>query len=389
MMSVGILSASLSRAAGGIAPIMQAQARELQRQGVRVVVHGVNDSQFADTSDDWGEVVPIAHEPVLRRLAYAPRLSAAVQRGSFNIVHLHGLWLYPSVVASRWRRRSGRPLIISTQGMLEPWSVCNSRLRKQAAALLFERSNLENAACIICSAAEVNGVRAFGIGSPIAVLPNGVDLPNPIPRRDTFAFEAQKGRRTVLFLGRLHPKKGLLETVDAWGRLKREAPEVAARWRLKIAGWDEGGHEQTLRARVAELGLGGDEVQFAGRVFGAEKDATLRNADAFILTSYSEGFPMAVLEAFAYQLPVFMTRRCNVDEGFKAGAAVEITTDAEKLAAILATHLAREDLAELGARGRVLAEQAFSWEAVAEKLVRLYAWVLGSGSKPDFVILKQ
>ena len=94
---------------------------------------------------------------------------------------------------------------------------------------------------------------------------------------------------------------------------------------------------------------------------------------------------MAVLEAFSHGLPVFMTRACNIGEGFDAEAAVEITTDPDAISQVLACQLARDDLAEFGARGQRLAAQSFAWTAVVRNLARAYAWACKAAPRPEFV----
>lgn len=378
---VAILCGSLSRTAGGILPIMQNHAIELRRLGLEVTAHGAGDPHLAKDAPDWGGVPLHAHRNFVVPLAFAPGIDASLKVTAPDIVHQHAIWQYASVAASRWRRRTGRPVVISTQGMLEPWALSNSRLKKKVAEFLFERKNLEAASVIHCSRAEVAGVRAFGLRNPIAVLPNGAVLSDrraPISRP---SFLPADGRKTLLFLGRLHPKKGISETLRAFSKFKGIDPVQAGRWRLVIAGWDDGGHLDRFTEEATALGLVGD-VNFPGPLFGEEKQAAFAHADAFILASYSEGFPMAVMEAWANALPVFMTRECNIPEGFDVGAAIEVTTDSDVLAARMAEHLPRSDLNSIGEAGRTLVAERFSWPMVAAQLLDVYRWVLGQGPEP-------
>jgi poly(glycerol-phosphate) alpha-glucosyltransferase len=315
-------------------------------------------------------------------------MSGDLQRGEHDIVHQHGLWLYPSIVVARWRRSSGRPAVISTQGMLEPWAIANSAMKKRLAGLFFERSNLAHAACIHCSEAEVDGIRGYGLTNPIAVLANGIDPPgarSTKPARP--GWMGADGRKTLLFLGRLHPKKGILELLRAWSRVSAECPRIAESWLLAIAGWDDGGHAAEVHALAAKLGLDARSVAFPGALFGDDKEAALANADAFILPSHSEGFPMTVLEAWAHGLPVFMTRECNIPLGFDEGAAIEVTTEPEALARVLARSLARSDLNTIGLRGSTLVASRFNWPSIVAELFSVYEWLAGRGPRPPCVRL--
>lgn len=383
--SVGIVCASVSRQAGGILPIMQAHARELSRRGVEVAVHGIADDQFEAERASWTPAQLHVHHPRWKLFAYAPALGCALSDASHDLLHQHGLWLYPSIAVSRWRLRTGRPVVVSTQGMLEPWALANAGRKKSVAARLFERANLEGAACIHCSEVEVAGVRAFGLTNPIAVIPNGADLPAARGPCDRPLWLPEDGRRTLLFLGRLHPKKGIRETLDAWAILGRRHPAMAKSWRLVIAGWDDCGHAVDCLAHARAVGL--DDVLFPGPLFGEAKEAALAHADAFILASYSEGLPMAVLEAWAHALPVFMTRGCNLPDGFAMGAAIEISTEPAEIAGVLAYSLARGNLRAIGARGRELVANQFSWPQIATDLHAVYAWLACRGPRPNCILL--
>ena len=271
--------------------------------------------------------------------------------------------------------------------MLEPWALENGGMKKKVVGILFQNDGLLNASAIHASCAEVRGVRDFTPVTPVAVLPNGAQLSDAKPLARP-KFLPDDGRRTLLFLGRLHPKKGLSETLQAWRQLKEIAPHVANRWRLAVVGWDEGGYAETLVRQAISLGLS-EDVIFPGAVFGTEKERAFQHADAFILASHSEGFPMAVLEAFANALPVFMTRGCNIPDGFEVGAAVEVTNDPENLARVLARELSRppEELSEMGERGAKLVAERFSWEKIATDLTVLYKYLLGQSEKrPEFLV---
>lgn len=380
-LKVAIVTPTIARAGAGIFQIVNAHARELSlRADTTVTVHALDDDPDGLDRASWKGIDLRTYSP--RCWGIAPDLRRDLSTSDADVIHQHGLWLLPSIGVSAARRR-GIPVVISTQGMLEPWALANSAIKKRIAAALFERANLLGAAAIHCSEAEVSGVRAYGVRAPIAAVPNGVDLPDLAPpARPPFMSE---GTRTLLFVGRLHPKKGIAELLEALSRLRAIAPEVAAAWRVAIVGWDDGGHEAGLKARVKALGLS-DRVVFPGPLFGEDKRAALLNADAFVLPSYSEGFPMAVLEAWAHALPVLMTRECNMPDGFEAGAAIEITTDPDALAATLACALSDPELAGMGRRGRAYAAEHYAWPAVAQELRSVYRWLARGSGRPRCLV---
>jgi poly(glycerol-phosphate) alpha-glucosyltransferase len=276
---------------------------------------------------------------------------------------------------------------VSPRGTLDPWALANSAWKKRLAGWLYENRHLRGAACLhaLCEA-EAAAIRAHGLHNPVCVIPNGVDLPGSTTGpRPGWEGDRVLGRHVLLYLGRLHPKKNLISLLEAWAAAQRSA-SGGREWRLVVAGWDQGGYEERLRWAATELEVE-ESVHFAGPQFGEEKHATLCRADAFILPSLSEGLPVAVLEAWAYGLPVVMTPECNLTEGFQASAAIRIGTDAESLARGLAElfEMGESQLREMGKRGRRLVEERFSWPKIARQMKEVYEWVLGGGPRPECV----
>jgi glycosyltransferase involved in cell wall biosynthesis len=383
-LSVGIVSPSLSHSAGGILPIMQGHARGMQAKGVDVAAYGVAQAAGLGSDGGWQGIPCHLFPAVVRRLSLSPSLGAALDESQHDLLHQHGLWLHPSSLVRAWADQTGKPVMISTQGMLEPWAVRNSWLKKRVASLLFEHRNLGAANCLHTSAVEVAGIRALGYRNPIAIIPNGIDLPDLVRQHPRPSFLGSDDRKILLFLGRIHPKKGVQQTLEAWARAVADRPQLRKEWLLVMAGWDNGGHLAREIRRARELGLEAD-VAFPGAVFGLEKDALLHHAAAFILASYSEGLPMAVLEAWAHQTPVFMTQGCNLPEGFREAAAIEIRVDPADIARKLVEHLPDPGLGEIGKAGRRLVKNRFTWDRVTGDLIQVYRWLVSGGPPPSCI----
>ena len=391
-LNIAVLTASASRSAGGLFTSVRRSAMAVRDLGHDIAVLALKDEYSAADLAAWQPLTPqLFSKKGPRAFAYAPGLSAVLAAGSHDIVHLHGLWQYLSVQASRWRRDTGKPVMVSPRGMLDPWALKNSGWKKRIARALFEDDNLRNAACLhALNAAEASAMRAFGLKNPIAVIPNGTDLPDLSLHRSRPTSLPDDGRKSLLFLGRIHPKKGIAELIDAWALLKRRAPQIARHWKLVIAGWDDGGHRPGLERRVTAAGLQ-ESIYFTGPVHGAEKEALLSVTDAFILPSYSEGLPMAVLEAWSYEVPVFMTAACNLPEGFIENAAIEIMTKPEEMVRVLAQYLGDgaengKALAAFGLRGRSLVAERFTWTRIASQYADVYDWVVNGGPLPGCVV---
>ena len=375
-MKLGVLTSSLSRSAGGLFYSVSAMAAGAARAGTAVKVFGLDDPSFDEDRSQWA--VPAEAHRVLGppALGFAPGLAPALQGWAPDLLHLHGLWMYPSAVAGAWARRAAGPLMVSPHGMLDPWALRHSAWKKALAGWAYERRAWEAAACFhALNGQELDGIRAAGVRKPVAVIPNGVDLPAPTASRANDPGEP----RRLLFLGRLHPKKNLHVLLQAWGGL----PQAAKRgWRLTLAGWGDEAYQRQL-AKAA-----GADVEILGAHYGPAKDALYRRASAFILPSLSEGLPMAVLEAWSYRLPVLMSRACNLTEGFEAGAALDSGVDHHHVARAIQAFLSLSPLrqADMGKKGRRLVEGQFSWKAVMEKMGRTYAWLLGQADRPSWVV---
>ena len=388
-MKVAQLTLSVSHEGGGVSDCVRALTLRLQaKQGMEPEVLGLEDEHTADDLPGW-KGLPVHVFP--RRYGFtAPGMAETLQRLDVPLAHTHGLWSCCSLIVHRWSCQTGRPYVVSPHGMLDAWALQNSRWKKQIAAHFFERRHLENAACLhaVC-AAEVEAIRAYGLRNPVCVIPNGVDLPSEPGKTapDELNHDMQRGERTVLFLGRLHPKKGLVNLLRSWSRVVAQAPALTKHWRLQIAGWDQGGHVQELRRLARELRLE-SVIEFVGPLYGEAKASAFRQADAFVLPSFSEGLPLSVLEAWSYRLPVLMTPECNIPEGFTADAAVRASPDPHSLGEALETLFRMSDAerAAMGKKGRALVERDFTWSRVASQMREVYSWLVEEGAWPGCVV---
>jgi poly(glycerol-phosphate) alpha-glucosyltransferase len=270
--------------------------------------------------------------------------------------------------------------------MLDPWALHNSGWKKRLAAAVYENANIRTAACVhALNPAEEEAIRDYGFAGPVCVIPNGVNPPaadQPILPTPWW-MKNDPGARTLLYLGRLHPKKGLPNLMSAWSRLDLETRK---RWRLVVAGWDEYSHQTALRRMATALRIEAS-VTFTGPLFGEDKKAAFQHCHGFILPSLSEGLPMVLLEAWAYGKPVLMTPQCNLPEGFEAGAALRIEPEEESILGGLTNFLAMEDTERerMGANGRALVQERFAWPVITAEMAAVYRWLAGRGPKPGSV----
>jgi len=426
MFRTAILTGSVSRRAGGLFTSVRRLAQsQAELSGMEVQVLALLDDWTLEDIPEWRPL----HPEVFNRLGpaalhFAPRLARRLEDLQPDLIRVDGLWTYISVASLRWHQKTKRPHVVAPRGMLDPWALNNSRFKKKLAALVFENAHLRRAACLhaLCQS-EVKSIRGYGLTNPICVVPNGIDLPRVVETPELMAESSAlqrfaAGRKILLYLGRIHPKKGLVNLLKAWKQVSGRWSVVGGQrseWILAIAGWDEGRHEAELKRLASELGLAFADVRedksesrkqkaesrnpasdlcpsasvlFLGPQYGEEKAACYRGCEAFILPSFSEGLPMVVLEAWAYGKPVLMTPECNLPEGFAAGSALRIEPSAESIARALEDVFRAPPAAlpTMGEKGRELVRDRFTWPKVAAEMKAVYDWVLGSGSKPSCVI---
>jgi glycosyltransferase involved in cell wall biosynthesis len=382
-MRIGFLVSSVSREAGGLFQSVRGLAKAVASTNADVRVFGIRDEQSAVDGQEWRPLSVQTFRPRLRAWGYSNQLVPAMLNADLDVLSVHGLWKYCSVGSQRWHQQTGRPYVVHPHGMLDAWALGNARWKKRAAAALYENRHLRGAACLrALTEAEARSIRSYGLRNPICVIPNGVDLPD-LPE-SSMARSQSRGRKTLLYLGRLHPKKNVANLIRAWNKMFNSEGRNSDSWVLAIAGWDQGGYETELKAIAA-----GASVVFLGPQFGVEKNECYRTCDAFVLPSLSEGLPMTVLEAWAHAKPVLMTPECNLPEGFEANAALPIGTTPEEIAPglKLLDKMNDNDRRQMGNCGRALVATKFSWTRIGEQMRAVYEWVLGGGL-PESVRVK-
>lgn len=333
-------------------------------------------SQLAAThgsgfGESWPHVNLYARKGI-EKTFYAPGMknTARTLVKSSNIVHAHGFYVAPNWLIGSEARRQRKPLVHHVQGFLDPWILARSRFKKRIAHFLFESANFRHASLWrAVSLKEEQQIRDFGVKAPVIVLPNGVKLPVERSAAELAEFAAKfprTGKRRAIFLSRIHSKKGLDLLIPAWTGLPTE---LTCDWELLLFGPDEGGYASQVAGWIEQAGLG-KAVKLMGSVSGAAKEAAFRSADLFVLPSYSEGFPMAVLEASSYGLPVVQTSECNFPELTAAQGAWECVPTLEGLTKSLRMALACDDSErhQRGEAGYQLVCEHYSWSSIALRL---------------------
>jgi glycosyltransferase involved in cell wall biosynthesis len=225
---------------------------------------------------------------------------------------------------------------------------------------------------------EYEHIRAFGLKIPIAIIPNGIDVPSAVPKP-----RPRGAGRTVLYLGRLHAKKGLERLLDAWELIEARRPN----WQLDIVGPIDSEYAFMLKARIDASVL--SRVRLLGPLYGGEKLKAYRGADLFVLPTLNENFGMTVAEALAQGTPVISTKGAPWVGLATHGCGWWVDYGAEPLAAAMdeAMNISWERLSAMGEAGRAWMQRDFDWNAVGLSMRSVYDWLSGQCDRPPCVIV--
>ena len=320
----------------------------------------------------WSRDGSAANTPLLPVGSAIRRLSGSAAEamqdfGRPDVLHDNGIWLPHNHRLAALAAAANCVRMVSTRGMLEPWALNHKRLKKRLAWWAYQRRDLCRAAYHHATAeGEVKTLRDLRLGVPIALIPNGIDIAdaaNLQPREEK--------TRIALFLGRIHPIKGLLNLIQAWALLRPRG------WRLHIAGPDEAGYRAALEQEIAVASLG-ETVRFLGPLDGEAKECAFAEADLFVLPSFSESFGMAIGEALAHGLPVLTTNAVPwpTIAARGCGWSVPATVEGTVKGLAEATSLDSATLAAMGRKGREFVQREFAWPNIAEQFIAAYGTLL-------------
>ncbi|MDD7986904.1 glycosyltransferase [Lentisphaera marina] len=377
-MKIAQLTPSLSNAGGGVSKVVIELASNL-KNNTDVFIHLFSSDKPCLNEVHIQHHFSKPHGP--KSFSFSNELTSQLLNFSPDLIHLHGIWMYHQLASFLWQKKTNKAVIISPHGMLDSWAIQNSKWKKWLISKLFANRSLQAANCIhaLCEA-EYLAIRNYGITAPVCIIPNAVDLPKASSYQQ--APWNQNNKKTCLYLGRIHPKKGLINLINAWDK------KLLENWQLIIAGWSENDHEQEIKDLIKSRSLQ-TEIILIGAVFDKDKQAAYQNADAFILPSYSEGLPMTILEAWSYKLPVLMTEACNLPEGFENNCAIKIapsTSSIEKGLNELAS-MSPQELNSMGEKSFKLVKERFTWTSVSSTFHSVYKWCINGKNIPDCVRL--
>lgn len=351
----------ISRKGGGPSRSSQGLVKALCEAGVDAWIHSF------DQEEPWVDGV--------RAFRRTEGLDAASLK-EFDLVHIHGIWDRRLHAVAKLCRKAKVPYVIAPRGMLEPWSLQQKWLKKRIARFLYQDRDLKKAAALHATAeSEKEQFRKLGFKNYCIVSPNGVNLPLSQPQPSTSTSDAM---RRALFVSRMHPKKGVMELVEAWARVKPEG------WICELvytkSGAEELAYEQKVKDRILALGMSYQDNDgtihsptptshsnfiLTGPLDDDKKWEAYARADLFILPTYSENFGIVIAEALWAGVPVITTKGTPWKdlEDHNCGWWIDTGVDALETCLCSTLNTPTSALAQMGAFGHSLIEQKYTWKA--------------------------
>ena len=348
---------SIDKSGGGPSRSVPQTCMELANLGIVIEL-------VTQESDDMVPLIETSHFAVKYLsiwdlFLYGSLLSAK----DIDLIHLQHIWTPYIQVMAFWAYQKRIPYIITPRGMLEPWIMAQNPWKKKLGLLLYQRKAIQRAEYLHATAQmEADNIKALGFLNPIVIIPNGIDLSEVKKIKITY------GTKKIIFLSRIHPKKGIELLLEAWRLFDTKD------WSLEIAGDGEDSYVTILRESAQDL----HNVTFVGPKYGEDKWDFLRSADVMVLPTFSENFGIVVAESLAVGVPVITTHGTPWEDLENNSCGWWIDCSAVHLESTLvnAINTPIEQLKVMGANGRKLIEKKYDIKAVASNIAELYKQIV-------------
>ena len=296
---------------------------------------------------------------------------------NYDIFHTNGLWMFPNVTPIKLAYKYGRKSVLSPRGTMSNEALKFSKIKKLIFYILFQRSILKKVDLIhVTSFKELKEVRDFGLTQPVTIIPNGIDIHKIKYKKDHKIFK-------LIYLGRIHPKKGIENAIKAWSAVANYFPN----WVFEIAGQGEKRYEKKIQNIISKSNS--KTVKFVGPIYGKEKIKFIQTADVLIMPSYNENFGMVAAEALSNNTPVICGKNTPWSDVTKVNCGWHIPNDFKSIEETFLDVFSRSktDLLKKGKNGRLWMKKDFSWNEIAKKMIVSYEWLLSNKNKPDWIHL--
>lgn len=371
---------SVSLRAGGPSRSVPSLVKGLSEIGVDITLMTVrSDDMNTDALENSSAKLKVLESGYTQQ-----ELEVFLSTERFDIIQVQSIWDLRYHKLKNLADKYHIPFIITPRGMLEPWSLSQKKWKKKLALLLYQMRDLNTCACVFATAEmEALHIRELGVKAPISVIPNGIETEGYACRTSPNEVKKQ-----VLFLSRIHVKKGIELLIDVWKNLHKDFSD----WQLLIVGNGEKDYIDTLNEKVIDNGLD-NCINILPPVFGSAKYKLYCESSLFVLPSYSENFGMVIAEALSCGVPVITTtdtpwKLLNGEKNStreKLGWCIDLSVDNLEIALREAMSMDSQELFEMGQKGSRMIYHNFDYRNVACKTKDLYEWVLRMRAKPYFI----
>lgn len=328
-----------------------------------------------------GEGVPVhyAHAPLEHKFMYSPKLKKEIEDlGDYDIYHAQGVWQYPTYALADIARKKHKPYLITPRGMLYPQDIQKSnKLFKEISLKIRLLNDLNNAACVqVTCMDEMRYCRELGVTSPIAIIPNPIEIKN-------YTNQKKDDKFRLGYLGRLSPRKNVESLIYAFAELHEETKNAE----LIIIGGGDAKYEKFLKEEVKRINL--KNVYFKGFLSGTEKDKALASLSVLAMPSEFENLGNVILEGLIRGIPCIATKGSPWEEleTHNCGWWVDFNQQTITQAIKESISIDQDMLNTMGENGKLLIKQNYSIDSIAQKMKSLYKWILDKSDIPEFVLL--
>jgi glycosyltransferase involved in cell wall biosynthesis len=350
----------------------------LSSGGLRTVINDLNNhlnsvkninSYIISSKEEKGDNIELVKNAIDQTWLYSSQWNEKfieiTNSYRIDVIHIHGVWMYPQYIAAKFAVKNKIPFIISSHGMYEPWLWTKGRIKKNIYFNFLIKSLFSKASKIhAITPAEKNNLKKFFSYSKL------IEIPNLISFKKPFDKTVNSKENYVLFLGRLHEKKGIELLIIAFSKLKK------GDLILKIAG-EFNQYKFILDKLIEKLGLQ-KKVQFLGLVTGEEKIKLFKNAYLFVAPSYSEVIGMVNLEAALQKTPVITTFQTGIKKEWDENGGILINPNELELIGALKKALSwtRKERDDCGEKLYSFVKHNYSWEYRLKDWIACYSDII-------------
>ncbi len=351
----------------------------MKQNGNKVTLIGANENDKLPSYDNLEVISFSTIGPKSLNILIGLRNWLNLNIKNYDLVSIETIWSLSNYLIVKACKKYKIPYVITTHGMLHTEALKVSSFKKKIVKNTILKSLFNNASAFhALNAHEQMMIENYGIKNKIFIVGNGINLPNLINSQmvpENVLYHNFVKKNYCLYLGRLHPIKGVDRLIEAWTKLNYNNI-----WHLVIAGDGDAAYESYLKTLYNPTI--NDNISFVGFVTKQNKDLLYQNAVFCVLPSHSEAFPMAILESFSYSKPTLITSACVFEEALNWNAAIQVESSKDGIYFGLNQFMNKSkiEINEMGKNGLKLVESEFLWEAIYKKLIHEYALLIHSNN---------